>query len=92
MKTDATSFISFKTLLKKIPKSILIVLIAVLNVFLWDKLGYLFSSVIALFCLMLVMKEKKISNLILVPIGTTTIIYFVFNFLLRVPIPGGILP
>ena len=61
-------------------------------IFLWDKLGYLLTSTLALFCLMLVMGERKIFRLVVTPAGITVIIYYVFHYFLKVPIPGGILP
>ena len=61
-------------------------------IFLWDKLGYLLTSILTLLSLMLVMGERKIFRLVVTPVGTTVIIYYIFYYFLKIPIPGGILP
>lgn len=66
------------------------ILILTIYLLIMDYLGFIISTIVLNLVLLLIFKVKKLHYLILVPLLTTLIIYYVFSNFLMVPIPEGI--
>ena len=56
-----------------------------------DRAGFIITTLIGAGLIMWIMGERKAQLLILIPIILVTLLYVIFNFGLRVPLPKGIL-
>lgn len=52
-------------------------------------IGYIISTLLATLTVMLIMGERKLTRLVVVPVATSLILYVAFANLLRVPLPKG---
>ncbi len=68
-----------------------VILITVIYLFLINYLGYAISTFFYIFFLMWILGVRTIGMLILVPLLTTTALYLMFNHLLMVLLPKGII-
>ena len=69
---------------------VLMVIVAVFSsVYLFDYIGYYISSALFLVLMMVMMRERKWTRLLLVPLGWCAFTYFVFEKLLYMSLPAG---
>ena len=66
--------------------------ILIIYVLLLDPVGFILTTLVCSFLVMLVMGERKWYVLVFMPIALVIILYLVFNLGLRVPLPKGIFP
>lgn len=74
---------------------LMIIIVAVLiflYIFLLERLGFVLTSVMFLFVTTLVLGYKKHLSNVIVSIAVPTAFYFVFDVLLDISLPSGILP
>ena len=53
--------------------------------------GFIVSTMLAMILMIRAMGEKRIFNIVLYATITPVVLYFMFSFLLHVPLPKGIL-
>lgn len=71
-------------------KSISIIIFLFLYIFLMQFCGYLISTLIFIFCALILFGNRNILQLIIVPLLIVTLIFLIFNYLLYIPLPKGI--
>ena len=91
---EKTARSSFKELLTSsgVGRMVAIFAILIIYVLLLDPVGFILTTLVCSFLVMLVMGERKWYVLVFMPIALVIILYLVFNLGLRVPLPKGILP
>ena len=72
-------------------RGVLAILCTLGYVLLFKTLGYIVSSVIVLFLMMLIFGNRKWKQMIIISIVFPVILYFAFKFGLKTPLPEGIL-